>query len=446
MNTGISFTNPWALLLWPPLVAYFVWLARRSLADLSPLRRRLALGLRVIITTLLVLAIAGAQLVHYNRDLSVMFVVDYSDSVEPAAKVAAEDFIKNAIKSIKPSDRWGVVVFGQEAYVDLAPNSGTKLGKIQTVPPTEFTDISAAIRLAMASLPDGTQKRLVILSDGNENLGDALEESQVAHTNDVTIDVVPLTSSQRHEVLLEKLTMPSESKIGEPLEIKVVARATHDTDAQIKLFRDGKYLGSRNVRLASGKNVFVFPQTVTEAGVATFEAQIDAVRDMDTTAENNRALGFVNVQGKPRVLLVGNDPQQTGWLARALQEEKVNVELRGAGGLPSQLSGMQPYDAIILDNVPAWDLSGKQMLSLQSYVRDLGCGLVMVGGENSYGPGGYRSTPVEETLPVTMDIKNMQYIPGGAVALIMHSCEFTGGNDWAKAICTQVTRQLGDND
>jgi hypothetical protein len=60
---------------------------------------------------------------------------------------------------------------------------------------------------------------------------------------------------------------------------------------------------------------------------------------------------------------------------------------------------MQPYDAIILDNVPAWDLSSTQMLSLQSYVRDLGCGLVMIGGENSYGPGGYRATPVEKRCP-----------------------------------------------
>jgi hypothetical protein len=145
--------------------------------------------------------------------------------------------------------------------------------------------------------------------------------------------------------------------------------------------------------------VLVFPQSVEEAGSATFEAQIEAERGMDTVAENNRGLGFVNVQGKPRVLLVGNDSVQGKFLVDALRREKVNVETRGPGGLPSQLRQMQPYDAIILDNVPAWDLSSTQMLSLQSYVRDLGCGLVMIGGESSYGPGGYRATPVEETAP-----------------------------------------------
>src|SRR6476661_695076 len=113
--------------------------------------------------------------------------------------------------------------------------------------------------------------------------------------------------------------------------------------------------------MTRGKNVFVFPQSVTEAGASTFEAQLESGKGTDTVAENNKALGFVNVQGKPRVLLVSNDPQQASFLVRALTREKVNVELRGAGGLPVQLRAMQPYDAIILSNVPAWDLSGKQM-------------------------------------------------------------------------------------
>jgi uncharacterized membrane protein len=446
MNFGLSFTNPWALLLWPPLIAYFIWLSRRSLADLSPFRRRLSTGLRILITTLLILAISGLQLVRYNRDLAVMFVVDYSDSVGPRSKENAERYIQNAVQDRKPTDQWGVVVFGREAFIDLAPGTSPTLGKIQTVPPTEFTDIAAAIRLGMASLPDGMQKRLVVLSDGNENLGDALSEAQVAQNNEVAVDVVPLSAPPAHEVLLEKLTLPNEAKIGEPIEIKAIARATQDTSAQIKLFRNGKYVGSRDVKLTRGKNIFAFPQSVQDAGASTFEAQIETPKGQDTTAENNRALGFVNVQGKPKVLLIDNDPAQARLLVQAMQREKLNVEVRGAGGMPTQLRDMQPYDAIILGNVPAWDLSSKQMQSLQSYVRDLGCGLVMVGGENSFGPGGYRSTPVEETLPVTMDIKNMQYIPGGAVAMIMHSCEFAGGNDWAKAVCSQVTRQLGDND
>ena len=446
MPFGLSFTNPWALALFPPLAIYFIWLARRSLADLSPARRALATGVRLILTALIVLALAGLQIVKFNRDMATMFVLDYSDSIAPEIKAAELDYVQKAVSTKKPDDRAGVVVFGRDAYIELAPSTSREIDKIQTVTSAQFTDIAAAIRLGMATLPDGMQKHLVVLSDGNENLGDALEEAFSAASNDVKIDVVPLTAPKRREALLERLTLPNEAKIGEPVEVKVVARATQETTGKISLYRDGKLLGQRDVVLPGGKSVFTFPQTITEAGAATFEARLETNKGGDTNPENNKALGFVNIQGKPRVLMVSNDPTLSNDLVRGLAREKVNVELRGPGGLPGDLRGMQPFDAIVLDDVPAWNLTAQQMLSLQSYVRDLGAGLVMVGGDQSFGPGGYRQTPVEETLPVTMDIKQMQYIPGGAVAMIMHSMEFPQGNEWGKGIAAQVVRQLSDND
>ncbi|HEX8550994.1 MAG TPA: glutamine amidotransferase [Abditibacteriaceae bacterium] len=446
MNFGLSFTNPWALLLFVPFAAFFVWTARQTLADLSSLRAKASLGLRLFIAALLVLALAGAQQVRFNRDLAVMFVLDNSDSLSPDAKTRAQNFIAQSVKGSKGGDRWGTVVFGREAQIERAPSAGKEIEPVKSVVAGEFTDIAAAMRLASASLPDGFRKRLVVLTDGNENLGDALAEAQTAGNAEIAVDVVPISSIERSETLIEKLTVPGEAKIGEPVEIRVLARSTSDTSGTVKLFRDGKFLGTKKVQLTRGKNVFVFPQSVEESGSATFEAQLETPRGTDTQSENNRGLGFVSVAGRPRVLLVDNDPAQGRFLISALQREKVNVEARGAGGLPQNLREMQPYDAIILNNVAAWEMSAEQMLALQSYVRDFGCGLVMVGGENSFGPGGYRSTPVEASLPVTMDIRNRQYIPGGAVALVMHSLEFPQGNDWAKSVCSEVTRQLGDED
>jgi hypothetical protein len=246
------------LLLWPPLAAYFVWLSRRTLADLSIFAGVCRCFMRLLVSALIVLAIAGTQLVRYNRDMAVVFVVDYSDSVAPDAKERAAKYIETSIKNRQAGDKWGVVVFGRDAVIELEPSVARTMEKIRSVVPTEFTDISAAIRLAIASLPDGMQKRLVVLSDGNENLGDAITEARVARNNDVAIDVVPLASPQRHEVLLEKLTLPNEAKIGEPLEIKAIARATQDADAQIKLFRDGKYLGTKTCACRAARMCWCF--------------------------------------------------------------------------------------------------------------------------------------------------------------------------------------------
>ena len=72
---------------------------------------------------------------------------------------------------------------------------------------TTYTDIAAAIKLALASFPEGTAKRIVLISDGNENLGNAVEQARIARQNGVQIDVVPLASGYRNEneVLVERV-------------------------------------------------------------------------------------------------------------------------------------------------------------------------------------------------------------------------------------------------
>jgi len=456
----LSFTHPHWLLAFPVALYYFYCLNRpqrglipflSSYADLNPGRRNLVFGVRMILLLLVFLALAGLQWVRINRDLAVMFVLDYSDSISPQAKEAQVKFVNEAVTNMRRSDKAGIIVFGAEAFVELSPAARLKVTKIQSVPPTQYTDISAAIRLAMASFPEGMQKRIVLLSDGNENLGNALDEAQMARTQNVPIDVIPLVPPPRPEIVLDKIVAPSEAKIGEPIELRLVIRSTVDAPVKLKLFRNDTYLGERTLTLSKSKtNNFTFPQTVEKQGFTTFEAILEPPKGgttNDTLFENNRGLAFVNIQGKPKILLVEGDPRaDSPWLERALRAEKVEVERRDVSGIPTRLTDFQNFDSIVLSNVPAWDLSLTQMQAIQAAVRDLGVGLVMIGGEHSFGPGGYRDTPIERALPVKMDVKNQQVMPSGAVAMVMHSCEFPNGNDWAKATCTEVVNQLGPED
>lgn len=453
----LSFTHPHWLLLFPVALYYFYCLNRAqhglipflsSYADLNPARRNFVFGVRMILLLLVFLALAGLQWVRINRDLAVMFVLDHSDSISPQAKEAQVKFVNEAVTNMRSSDKAGIIVFGAEAFVELSPAARLKVTKIQSVPPTQYTDISAAIRLAMASFPEGMQKRIVLLSDGNENLGNALDESQMARTQNVPIDVIPLIPPQKPEIVLDKIVAPSEAKIGEPIELRLVIRSTVDAPARLKLFRNDTYLGERTLTLSKSKtNNFTFPQTVEKQGFTTFEAILETTKGRDTLFENNRGLAFVNIQGKPKILLVEGDTRaDSQWLERALRAEKVDVERRDVSGIPTRLTDFQNFDSVVLSNVPAWDLSLTQMQAIQAAVRDLGIGLVMIGGEHSFGPGGYRDTPIEKALPVKMDVKNQQVMPSGAVAMVMHSCEFPNGNDWAKATCTEVVNQLGPED
>jgi Mg-chelatase subunit ChlD len=87
--------------------------------------------------------------------------------------------------------------------------------------------------------------------------------------------------------------------------------------------------------------------------------------------------------------------------------------------LPGKLAGLHDYDLIILDNVAADQLSRQQMTSLRAYVHDLGGGFVMVGGDQSFGAGGYYRTPVEDLLPVSLDVRNKKHLPSLALVLVI---------------------------
>ena len=54
--------------------------------------------------------------------------------------------------------------------VPPAPSELNLIGPESTID-HENTDISAAVKLALASFPDDTARRIVVLSDGNENRG-----------------------------------------------------------------------------------------------------------------------------------------------------------------------------------------------------------------------------------------------------------------------------------
>src|SRR5205814_9456334 len=112
--------------------------------------------------------------------------------------------------------------------------------------------------------------------------------------------------------------------------------------------------------------------------------------------------------GPPRVLLAEKDRSHAHSLAAALPSQNIEVTVVEPAGIPSEPAGLQKYDGLVLSNVSSLKLTRAQMGYIRDYVRDYGGGLVMLGGEESFGLGGYYRTPVEEALPVTMEVKRSE--------------------------------------
>src|SRR5437868_11778631 len=172
-NVGFSFTRPWALLLLLLLVPLAVYLSRTSMALLRRNRWRFSLGLRIVIITLLVVALSGLEVVNASDRLSVVFLLDRSDSVSAAQKAQEAQYVAEAMKKMGPGDGAGVVMFGADALVDRPVTSDKVPPDLASAPTTTYSNLADAIRLGLAVAPADSARRLVLLSDGRENVGSA---------------------------------------------------------------------------------------------------------------------------------------------------------------------------------------------------------------------------------------------------------------------------------
>ena len=377
----------------------------------------LAIVARALVLVLLILGLLRVGIHRVTDQLNVLFLLDASDSVPLETRAKARQYVEQAVKAAGPRDRYGVVVFGGSPVLETAVGTGPLESKPPIVTDSRATDIGAAIKLALAAFPQEGAKRMVVLSDGNENQGDAREAARLARAEGADIYAVPLKSDRAAEPLVESLVVPQEVKFGESFLVRVVAWSPRETTGKISLYRDKEFVGAEPVKLKPGKNVFAYQQAISQGGFHVFQARLETPDDL--LQENKRGVGVVAVRGRPRVLYVEKDRDQGANLLRALRAQNLQVEMVGAESLPTTMAGLTQYDSIILSNISALRVSRQQMELLRDYVRDQGGGLVMLGGEDSFGVGGYYHTPVEEALPVTMEARQKVEIPSLAVVLVI---------------------------
>jgi uncharacterized membrane protein len=437
-----QFSNPVWLLALIVAAPWVVWLSWKSDVRIQAWRHWTATVLRLLVVVALCLGMAGLQRKKPLEGITVFFMLDRSQSVPSPQQETARAYVNQTAKGKKPNDLAGVLVFGADAAIETRPNALVDLRQIQAVVGVERTDIASAIRLGTAAFPETGQKRLILLSDGNENVGDALSALAAARPLGVSLDVLPLGASRGNDVSIQKLTVPATVKKGQTFDVKIFAQADQAQSATIRLYLNETEMGEQKVQLNAGKNLLTFPQTLENTGFYKYDVQLDAPGD--TVPQNNRGIAFATVRGNPRVLIVSSDPKKDQPLADALQSSKLEVKLTET--FPDTLAELQSYDTVFLSNLSAGDLGLDSMRLLESAVRDFGVGLVCVGGDQTYAAGGYRGTPLETMLPVDMELSSKKVLPNGALAIVCHATEFPGGNGWARDIAYAALDALGPQD
>lgn len=415
----MSLTNPDALflLLLIPIFMRLGW------PRLAYRRRRdtIALMIRIVLVLLIIFSLAGLQIRREADKLAVVFLLDYSDSMDQTSQDQATAYVRASIEQMGDNDQAAVIIFGENALVEHPMDDLINIRQIGSDPIRLNTDLAEAIRLGLALFPPDTAKRMVILSDGLETVGDAEEAAELARVTDVQIEYVPFGIVRDREVLVNSVRVPSIVGEDEPFDlvVSIENRGSAITTAQLFILADNTLIHDDVVDLRPGTNRYaVGPLQFPSARSVGFRVRIEPLT-AEGFAQNNELSAFTQVSGRPRILMVANEPAETQFLEQALTDAGLLIDFMTPEQMPFGLAPLTSYRSIILANVNAVDLTPDRMDLIETYVKDLGGGLVVVGGPDSYGVGGYFETPLERTLPVEMRIRDEERIPKLAMVYVI---------------------------
>ncbi|MBL8991110.1 MAG: VWA domain-containing protein [Phycisphaerae bacterium] len=417
---------------------------------MAGVRRWSAVVVRALLLASLAAMLAGASTVRTTDRLAVVAVVDVSGSVRSYVPTATDahgrslgvlervrGFLASATAQRGPEDLVGLVVFDGQAVAVAPCSNGPIADRVIDVSLSEGTDIGAALRLAQGMFPADAARRLLLISDGNQTSGDATAAAAAAIGGGppVPIDTVPLLYEVSGEVVVESIDAPARAAAGATVTVRVVLNSVAPASGTLRLLNEDQEVdingsasgAGRRVTLAAGRSVLLFEVPLGPGRVHRLEAVFEpdpGQPGADRIAANNRAKAFTLTPGAGSVLLVdGVDrgaPDGPGSvLARTLRSEGVEVEVVSPESTPADLLRMQAFDLVILQNVSAEAMPAGVNDMLVRYVTELGGGLVMVGGPDSFGPGGWKGTELESILPVRLDLPERLVMPAAAVLFII---------------------------
>lgn len=451
-SARVLFANPWGFLLLLA-IPWIWWQWQQGYAGLIGWRRMLSLWIRMSLVGLFAMLLAEPRSVKSSTELAVMYLLDISDSTGDRQVNQALRFIAETASRKPRQDLVGLVIFGKNAAVEFPARKplvfeGSSI-TLNSLVDRDATNIEQGLSLAAAMLPEDKLGRIVLISDGIETEGNLAPVIDDLQSRGISIDVLPVEYDIRNEVWLERLELPQFVKQGETYEASVLLSALSAGKGTLRLQENGELIAEREVEFEAGKTRVSFPIYLRNAGYYEYSAEVLVPVGRDTLSQNNRVLNSLFLEGQGKVLVVhdpAGDPRDRQEIVRALQDGQRIVQIESAYELSRDPLGLLEFDCILFCNVPADALDVPQMSAVHDAVFTNGVGFIMVGGNNSFGPGGYHRTLIEDALPVTMDIDQKKVLPKGALVLVLHTCEFPEGNTWAKRITREAIKVLGAQD
>ena len=263
--------------------------------------------------------------------------------------------------------------------------------------------------------------RIVLFSDGHPTAGDV--GSGVTHlaADRIPVSVEPLAPRTIADSWIDAVDLPAHIATGATQPVTVTVGSQRDGSGEITLkatavnvtgkpaartgaAASGAVVARRAVTFQKGMTPVVLDLTVDAPGDYVVEAQLSAPGD--PLAVNNVLAREAWADPRPKVLYVEGTPASARYLAGALEGAGFDVAVRPASAFPTTAAELEPYDVVVLSDIPRKAIPDAAMTALTDWVEKGGGGLLVAGGESVFGESGYRKTPIERLTPVTFERKD----------------------------------------
>ncbi len=451
----LQFESPvflWLLVLAVPV--YFI--ARLGSKGQSRTKFWTSLVVRILLIGVLSMALARPSIVERGEALTLMVVVDVSRSIPRTLQRQSQDFLQDIEDArLNIEDRIGVVSVAKSAEIQETPDVNSRIDIGTHSGDLSATNLGDAIRTAVSILPTDTANRILLVSDGNETEQNILEATELARANGIPIDVLAIEYAHSNAVVFENLRAPARARRGQSVDLRASLRTGSTVEGTLRLWQNDRPVDLNpdsadegySIRLEPGTRGINIPVSMDSGGAQRFRIQFDPDNpELDRIVENNVYEAVTFVSGDGRILFVDEGGLETSSLVKSLRDSGIEAVVEGPEVLAQGAAYLNGFDALVLANIPRWAINSETDRALRSWVHDLGGGLVMLGGDQSFGAGGWIDSETAEALPVRLDPPQERQMIRGALALIMHSCEMSQGNYWGQQVAIAAVDTLSSLD
>ena len=416
--SAAAFRRIWPYLLLAALIILMGerFLARRNLPG-SGRRGRGELLITAAAVVLLAAAAFNPRAPLGRTRLSVVYLLDTSKSILPAVREAGMDWIRETSGSAGGADESSLIAFGKDSVTSSPPAPRLLNDDIEILPDGDGTNAEKAVRRALTLLPPDGDRRIILLSDGNETDGDLHEFLGKVGGEGLRIDCLPLVNeASSNELMINSITGPEEVSPNEKFRLTVEIKSLFASEGKLVFYVDGEYFGEDDLDVKEGSSQYVYSLSLRRPGYHIIEAVLES--DYDYFSRNNRYQKIISAKGNYPILYIHGDERPSGSIMSLLGAQGWETDVLGAGDFPETLARLLSYEAVILDNVSSLSLTYSEMELLRRAVS-AGTGVLASGGDSSFGLGGYYKTPLESFLPVDVDIASSMELPETVILMLI---------------------------